>query len=172
MYDRDPYTFANNDLIPKPILDVITGILKSWDMAETDYRYIDMFQPDGILHVAPEPSSGREAMKSLHDNLIHPQNGPLVDLQHYLDRVFLMPGNTGGKTEVVFTGKLDNFLANGEKVTTDFATWVILSESQEVKGALRADLVRVFSDCSALFGAIEKMMSATNGANGAGGTKA
>ena len=159
MYGRDPYIFANHDSIPEPIMDVILGILKSWDMPTTDYKYISWFHPGGILHVAPEPTQGEEALKQLHDSFIDPQKGPLVDLQHFLDKVYLLPASEDGKTEAVFTGKLDNHLRNGETVTTDFATRLIMSEKD---GVLKTDHLRVYSDTSALYAAIGKMMAQGN----------
>lgn len=155
MYDRDPYTFANHDAVPAPIIHVIHTILKSWDQPVTDYKYITAFTPNGVLHVAPEPTQGEEELKKIHDVLINPQRGPIVNLQHYLDRVYIMPGNVEGKTEAVFTGMLTNHLLNGKSVTTDFATRLILVE---VDGELKAELVRIYSDTSALATELASML--------------
>ncbi|KIW86874.1 uncharacterized protein Z519_12495 [Cladophialophora bantiana CBS 173.52] len=158
MYNRDPYTFANASSIPDPVLNVILTILKSWDQPSTDYKYVTAFHPDGTLHVAPEPSTGEVALRKLHDDMIHPTNGPVVDLQHYLDRVFMMPSPPEGKTETVFTGKLTSILKTGEEVTTDFATWITASEDNA--GELKVELLRVFSDTSVLMKKIGEMMEA------------
>ncbi|KIX94667.1 uncharacterized protein Z520_09713 [Fonsecaea multimorphosa CBS 102226] len=158
MYGRDPYTFVNGSHIPSVVLGVITTILKSWDQASTDYEYITAFhQPHGTLHVAPEPAIGEAAMRKLHDDIIHPINGPVVALQHYLDRVFMMPGSPEGKTETVFTGKLTSVLKSGEEVTTDFATWIVASPNSA--GELKVELLRVFSDTSELMKKIGDMMA-------------
>lgn len=158
MFNRDPYIFANHDAIPKPVLAVILGILQSWDQADqskTDYAYISHFHPTGILHVAPDPTTGVAGLRKLHDDMIHPDHGPVVSLQHYLDRVFLMPNPPAGKTEAVFTGKLTNVLKTGQEVTTDFATWIVLSSDEQ--GTLKTELLRVFSDTSVLMSAMGKM---------------
>ncbi|EXJ53538.1 uncharacterized protein A1O5_13209 [Cladophialophora psammophila CBS 110553] len=158
MYNRDPYTFANASSIPDPVLNVILTILKSWDQPSTDYKYATAFHSDGTLHVAPEPSTGEAALRKLHDDMINRTNGPIVDLQHYLDRVFMMPSPPEGKTETVFTGKLTSILKTGEEVTTDFATWITASEDNA--GELKVELLRVFSDTSVLMKKIGEMKGA------------
>jgi hypothetical protein len=155
LYNREPYTFVNSSSLPPHILSTILRILKSWDQASTDYTYTTQFHSDGALHVSPEPSVGHEAMRQLHDSMIHPVSGPIVNLQHYLDRAFLMPSPTGGKSEVVFTGKLTSVLKGGEEVTTDFATWIVMSPGADGAGGegeqeSKVELLRVFSDTSAL----------------------
>jgi hypothetical protein len=157
MYGRDFYTFANHDAIPAPIVHVIHTILKSWDQPVTDYNSISAFTPTGILHVAPDPSQGEEQLRKLHDDMIHPERGPVVNLQHYLDRVYIMPGGVDGKTEAIFTGLLTNHLLNGKSVTTDFATRMILVQ---VDGELKAEFLRIYSDTSALMAEITSMLSA------------
>ena len=156
MYGRDPYTFANHDAVPAPIIRVIHTILKSWDQPVTDYKYIAAFTPTGVLHVATEPTQGEEELKEIHDVLINPQRGPIINLQHYLDRVYIMPGNVEGKTEAVFTGLLTNHLLNGQSVTTDFATRMVLVE---VDGELKAELLRIYSDTSALTTELAAMLA-------------
>jgi hypothetical protein len=158
MSNRDPYTFVNGDKIPKPVLQVITTILKSWDMPQTDYRYVSMFKRDGALHVLAEPTKGEEGLRRLHDNMINAEKGPVVDLQHKLDRIFTMPGETEDKTEVMFTGTVTYVLVDGKRITTEFATWMVLSASEEVGGALRTEYLRVFSDTSELTTAIGTIM--------------
>ncbi|KIW80879.1 hypothetical protein Z517_03902 [Fonsecaea pedrosoi CBS 271.37] len=158
MYGRDPYTFINASHVPDAVLGVITKILISWDQASTDYEYVNAFHPDGILHVTPEPAVGEAAMRKLHDDMIHSNNGPIVSLQHYLDRVFPMPGAPDGKTEVVFTGKLTSVLKSGKEVTTDFATWIVARSDNT--GVLKVELLRVFSDTSELLMNIGEMMAA------------
>ncbi|EXJ93721.1 hypothetical protein A1O1_02114 [Capronia coronata CBS 617.96] len=177
MYGRLPYMFANESSVPSPILVAIRGILRSWDMATTDHRYLDHFHPDGVLHVGAEPTKGAAAMKKLHDDMVDPQKGPVVHLQHFCDRVFLMPTqrlleneydgidssgkdkgglatgkeseriavptrglmNGNDKIEAVYTGKLISVLKTKESITTDFATWIVLSPvvgvSKEVPSA-------------------------------------
>ncbi|EXJ57968.1 hypothetical protein A1O7_05391 [Cladophialophora yegresii CBS 114405] len=158
LYNRDPYTFFNASSVPAGILNVILSILTSWDQASTDYAYAEQFHPNGVLHVVPEPSVGKDAMRRLHDSMINPSAGPIVDLQHYLDRVFLMPSPPDGKTEVVFTGKLTSVLKTGDEVTTDFATWLVMSPSQDGAGALKVELLRVLSDTGELMAKIGAMM--------------
>ncbi|ETI27370.1 hypothetical protein G647_09560 [Cladophialophora carrionii CBS 160.54] len=158
LYNRDPYTFFNASSVSPQILNVILSILTSWDQASTDYAYAEQFHPNGVLHVTPEPSVGKEAMRRLHDSMINPSDGPVVDLQHYLDRIFLMPSPPEGKTEVVFTGKLTSVLKTGDEVTTDFATWLVLSTSHDAAGELKVELLRVLSDTGELMAKIGAMM--------------
>jgi hypothetical protein len=159
MFNRDPYTFMNHDSIPKPILHVITTVLKSWDMPRTDYKYVSMFKPDAVLHVLAEPTRGKEALTKLHDDMINTEEGPVVDLQHYLDRVFVLGGENHEKTEIVFNGTLTNILKDGRRITTDYSSWVVMSKSEENEGELRAEHWRVYSDTSELTEAIGKMLA-------------
>ncbi|OQV01492.1 hypothetical protein CLAIMM_06843 isoform 2 [Cladophialophora immunda] len=158
MYGRDPYEFVDSSYMPLPILRLIRTILQSWDQAETDYKYVGAFHSHGILHVAPEPSVGEAAMRRLHDDMIHPANGPIVGLQHYLDRIFMLPTAPEGKMETVFTGKLTSTLKSGEEVTTDFATWIVACPDNA--GEPKVELLRVFSDTSELMKKIGEMMAA------------
>lgn len=158
-FNRDPYTFLNVSSVPPHILTVIHGILKSWDMAVTDYSYVKQFHPTGSLHVLQEPSIGYEAMRQLHVMMIDPERGPVINLQHYLDRFFLMPNQPEGKTEIIFTGLLTSVLKTGEEVTTDFATYIIMSPSAEHGGDLKVELLRVFSDTSVLMAKIGEIMA-------------
>ena len=157
MFNRDPYTFMNHESVPKQILYVITTLLKSWDMPRPDYEYVSMFKPNGVLHVLEEPTKGREAIKKLHDDMINADRGPVVDLQHYLDRIFVLAGENHETVEVVFTGKLKNVLKDGVSINTEFATWMVMSKSEENGGELQVDHLKVYSDTSALMCAIAKL---------------
>jgi hypothetical protein len=59
-----------------------------------------------------------------------------------------------GKTEAIFNGRLTSHLLNGKSVTTEFATRLILVE---IDGELKAELVRIYSDTSALVTEITSM---------------
>jgi hypothetical protein len=143
--------------VPKQILHVITTLLKSWDMPRTDYEYVSMFKPNGVLNVLEKPTKGREAIKKLHDDMINADNGPVMDLQHYLDRIFVLGGENHETVEIVFTGKLTNVLKGGVSINTDFASWVVISKSEENGGELQVDHLRVYSDTSALTCAMAKI---------------
>ncbi|KAJ9609376.1 hypothetical protein H2200_005703 [Cladophialophora chaetospira] len=160
LYNRDPYTFINASSIPPQILTVIHGVLKSWDQVSTDYTYTEQFHPNGALQASPEPAVGHDAMRQLHDAMVSPTAGPIVDLQHYLDRFFLMPSPPEGKTEAVFTGKLTSVLKNGQEATTEFATWLVLSPAQQDSEVLKIELLRVLSDTSELMVKMGSMYAA------------
>ena len=156
LFNRDPYTFANHDSVPKAAVDVALKVLKSWDVVDTDFDYVNAFTSDGILHVAPNPTQGHQALKQLHYDMINATSGPVVDLQHYVDRFFFNENGTN-KPEFIFTGKLTNVLKNGQRITIDFATFAILTKAEDGSDAFQAEYMRVFSDNSALMAAIEKM---------------
>ena len=156
LFNRDPYEFANHDSLPKPFVDVALKVLKSWDMVDTNFDYVNAFTSNGILHVAPEPSQGEKALKKLHCDMINATSGPVVDLQHYVDRLFVNDSNKD-KPEMIFTGKLTHVLKNGEQITTDSATFVILTKAEDGSDRLQAEYWRVFSDASKLVAAIEAM---------------
>ena len=158
LFNRDPYEFADHESIPRPAVDLVLKVLKSWDMVDTDFDYVNAFTSNGILHVAPEPSQGHEALKQLHHAMINRNSGPVVDLQHYLDR-FFWKENKSGKPEFVFTGKLTNVLKNGQRITTDFASFAILTKAEDGTNTFQAEYWRVFSDTSKLMDAIGKMGS-------------
>ena len=163
LLNRDPYTFANQDSAPKAAVDVALKILKSWDIVDTDFDYVNAFTPDGILHVAPKPSQGRQALMQLHSDMINGTSGPVIDLQHYVDRFFFNEKRgTNDKPEFIFTGKLTNVLKNGQRITTDFASFAILTKAEDGSDdEFKVEYFRVFSDTSELMAAIEKMETGT-----------
>ncbi|KAL2820564.1 hypothetical protein BDW59DRAFT_113968 [Aspergillus cavernicola] len=163
MYNRDPYTFANHTSIPPSIIRPIHSVLRSWDMPNTDYTYTQAFSPTGVLHVIDTPANGREEIHHLHAAMIDPENGPVVDVQHYLDQLFVLPGERkdeedkkDGRTEVIFTGSVVSYLKDGQQIKAGFASWVILSpcEEKERPGELQVDYWRAFHDTANLVAAI------------------
>ena len=152
---RDPYTFENQENAPQAIVQQIQTMLKSWDQARTDYGYLEIFKPDAVLHVLSEPSVGHEAMKQLHDSMINAEKGPVLNIQHYFDRIYVLPkDDTTAKMEVIYTGTLSNHLLGGQCIVTDYATKVVLSKSQGDNGPFLIEYLRVFSDTSELMAAI------------------
>ncbi|KAL2417889.1 hypothetical protein ABEF95_005277 [Exophiala dermatitidis] len=182
--------------------DMPTSNPGSTTTTDSDHTYLNHFHPDGILHViTAEPTKGASAIKKLHDDMLNPRTGPVVKLQHFCDRVFLTPGRVDSsvgsadgsgsvpediekqeqqqgsdhyKTEAVFTGKLTSTLITGQEITTDFATWIVLSptssgapvslektgddvEERRVEPELRVEYLKVFSDTCALTAAIAGM---------------
>ncbi|KAK5311246.1 hypothetical protein LTR93_011782 [Exophiala xenobiotica] len=155
MYGRDPYVFLNNNDAPLEIQEIIIGVLRSWDMVHTDYEYVDLFHTDGVLHVLDRPTKGHAAIRDLHDVMINPKAGPVVDIQHYVDRIFLMPYGVSGKMEAIFTGALTNILSSGESITHEYADLVIMSPND--RGALKAEHWRVYTNTVELMAAIGKL---------------
>jgi hypothetical protein len=153
-YGRDLYTFSNHGAVPKQVTDVIIGVLKSWDLPDTDYRYVSFFKPQATLHVLAEPTKGHEAIKKLQDDMIIAKSGPVINLQHYVDEVFVLAGGSKDNKEIVFTGKLNNILKNGMEIVTDYASRLTLS-ADGAGGELRADNWSVFSDTSELMFTME-----------------
>lgn len=148
MFNRDSYVFANHDAIPDAVKNVVIGVLRSWDMSLTDHEYVKCFKPDGVLHLGPEPIRGRKALYEAHDRIIHPQRGPVVNTNHFVDRLFVLPGSSSEKTEVVLMGLHENVLRDGTTIMMDFASWVIMSPSDDEGRELQAEHWRVFQDQS------------------------
>lgn len=101
MFPRDPYAFSNQSSIPQPIVDVLSAVLKSWDTPRSD-AFISHFKQNGTLHVLPEPASGHQALKTLHDAAVNPENGPVVGVKHYVGKCFVVPR---GKIKRSWVGK-------------------------------------------------------------------
>jgi hypothetical protein len=157
LYNRDPYDFHSSASVPKTILDVALSILKSWDMVDTDYAYVDWFHEDGALIVGQEPLIGHEAIHAAHNALVHAERGPLINLQHYVDKIWVRPEPSEGEIEVAYNGKLINVLKTGEEVTTEFFTLLQLSPVADEGDKLKADRLKVYSDTSILMAKIGEM---------------
>lgn len=155
MYNRDPYTFANQDSAPQAITDVIIGVFSSWDMPVTDFKYVNCFTLEGVLHLGPEPTKGHKALKQAHA-MIHPTRGPVVKSQHYVDRLFILPGGDE-KVEAVVTGLHENRLRDGAVVVMDFASWVTMTKVKEDGPELKVEHWRVFQDHADMREAMSKL---------------
>ncbi|KAL4872532.1 hypothetical protein BDV12DRAFT_161750 [Aspergillus spectabilis] len=156
MAERDLYVFENQSSIPPGILHVITTVLSSWDNPDTNYNYVEMFNPDGTLDVHDRPAKGRDEIHQLHAIMINPTNGPVVRVQHHVDKLYMRPTKLeGGRAEVIFTGFMVTYLKNGQEVLTDYASSVTMSPSEG--GELRADYWKAFIDRSKVAEAIEEM---------------
>jgi hypothetical protein len=106
---RDPYTFENQDHAPPSVMPQIQTLLRFWDQVDVDYTYLEVFKPDTVLYVLPEPGVGHEAIKQLHDCVVITEKGPVVNIQHSFNRIQMLSGESfADKTEVIYTGTLLN----------------------------------------------------------------
>lgn len=124
-------------------------------MPKTDYEYISMFNPDGIMDVSNSPAQGRDEMYTLRAQM---DDGPVMKVQHHVNSLFMLPNTLqDGKTEVIFHGSIVTHLKNDQQFSTDYASWVKMSPSQAGNGELKADYWKAFIDRSAFAEAIGKM---------------
>ncbi|KAE8376017.1 hypothetical protein BDV26DRAFT_294532 [Aspergillus bertholletiae] len=157
MYDRDPFQFFNDESVPSNVRRVILGVFRSWDMTVTDYDYVNYFKPNGLLHLGPSPTIGRAALAQAHDTLFDPVKEPMLSSKHFVDLLFTLPGQPAGKIEAVVTGLQEIVLRDGTELALGYASWVILSESQEEGYELQAEHWRVFRDDVELVACIKNL---------------
>ncbi|KAH7124477.1 hypothetical protein EDB81DRAFT_860814 [Dactylonectria macrodidyma] len=137
MFNRDPYVLSITKASPNPS--------------------VASFKPDGVLHLGPDPTKGREALRKLHDKMIHSPKGPVVKSQHWVDRLFMLGGTVSDKIEVVVTGLHENVLRDGTHVMMDFASWVIISKGVGEGLEIQAEIWRVFQDQAKMMEALMKL---------------
>ncbi len=156
MGSRDNYTFANQASVPPPLDTRIPAFFRSWDDPYSTHDYLNLFAPEAQLVFGPSPTHGRDAIRALRGAMIHPTNGPVVDLQHTLGQCFVLAGGAAaGRQEVIVNGSLWYKLRNGRKVDCDFASWIVFVEQEG--GELQAEFYEVYLDSFELMTAIKEM---------------
>ncbi|KAH0843586.1 hypothetical protein AYO21_11263 [Fonsecaea monophora] len=150
------YTFSNQSSIPSPLDKQLPAFFRSWDDPHSDNSYLSLFAPEGQL-LFGSAVTGHEAIRSFRNAMIHPTNGPVVDLEHTLDKCFVLAGGAGpGKQEVIVNGSLWYKLRNGRKIAVDFASMIKFADPGD--GAdLQAELYEVYLDAHELKTAIAEM---------------
>lgn len=156
MATRDNYTFSNHDALPAAVRDTMVHLLKSWDDPHHNYDFVNDFKEDGVLRFGVD-AKGKDAIKGMKDFLIHPENGPVVDLQHTFEKGFVMPGPEPGKQEFIGTAEVWYKLKNGRKVTCRPASHAVFVD---VGGELKAEFYEVHMDSNELMAAIKEMQEA------------
>jgi hypothetical protein len=157
MVSRDNYTFANQSSIPSPLDKQLPAFFKSWDDPHSKNDYLSLFHPtDGKL-VFGSTTTGRDAIREFRDAMIHPTNGPVVDLEHTLGKCFVLAGGPEtGKQEVIVNGSLWYKLRNGRKIDCDFASNIRFMEQGKGEDLL-AEFYEVYLDATELMAAIKEM---------------
>ncbi|OQU97700.1 hypothetical protein CLAIMM_03591 [Cladophialophora immunda] len=158
MGSRDNYTFANQSSIPSPLDKQLPAFFRSWDDPHSDNAYLNLFAPEGQL-VFGSTTTGREAIRAFRDAMIHPTNGPVVDLEHTLGKCFVLAGGPAepGKQEVIVNGSLWYKLRNGRKIDVDFASMIKFADPGAGSGDLQAEFYEVYLDAHELMTAIKEM---------------
>lgn len=157
MGSRDNYTFVNHSSIPANLGPRLSAFFRSWDDAHSQKNeYLNLFAPDGKLVFGPTPAKGRDAIRALRDAFIHPTNGPVVDLQHTLEKCFVLAGGAEiGRQELVVNGTIWYELKNGRRVDADFASRMVFVDNGQ--GVLQAQFYEVYIDSLELTTAIKQM---------------
>ncbi|KIY00444.1 uncharacterized protein Z520_04129 [Fonsecaea multimorphosa CBS 102226] len=159
MGSRDNYTFANQASIPAPLDKQLPAFFRSWDDPHSNNDYLNLFAPEGQL-VFGSTTTGREAIRAFRDAMIHPSNGPVVDLEHTLDKCFVLAGGNPeggtGKQEVIVNGSLWYKLRNGRRIDVDFASLIKFTDPGK-GGDLEAEFYEVYLDAHELMTAIKEM---------------
>jgi len=155
MGSRDNYTFANQSNIPAPLDKMLPEFFRSWDDPHSKNDYLACFAPEGEL-VFGQTVKGRDAIRAFREAMIHPTNGPVVDLQHTLGKCFVLAGGAGaGRQEIIVNGSIWYRLKNGRKIDADFASWIVFVEQGE--GNPQAEYYEVYLDSLELMSAIKEM---------------
>ncbi|KAK7883642.1 hypothetical protein LTR67_011052 [Exophiala xenobiotica] len=155
MGSRDNYTFENHAAIPYGLGDVLSAFFQSWDDPHSNNDYLDLFAPDGELVFGPAVAKGRDAIQGLREGMVHPKNGPVVDLEHTLGKCFVLAGGAEqGRQEIIVNGSIWYKLKNGRKVDADFASYMVF-QGGEAKP--EATFYQVYLDSHELMTAITAM---------------
>ncbi|KIW96189.1 uncharacterized protein Z519_03257 [Cladophialophora bantiana CBS 173.52] len=156
MGSRDNYTFANQASIPSPLDKQLPAFFRSWDDPHSNHDYLNLFAPDGQL-VFGSTTTGHDAIRAFRDAMIHPTNGPVVDLEHTLGKCFVLAGGADkGKQEVIVNGSLWYKLRNGRRIDVDFASMIRFADPGDGKD-LQAEFYEVYLDAHELMTAINEM---------------
>ncbi|KAJ9607054.1 hypothetical protein H2200_008126 [Cladophialophora chaetospira] len=160
MGSRDNYTFANQSSIPSPLDKQLPAFFKSWDDPHSKNDYLNLFHPTEGQLVFGGTTTGRDAIRNFRDAMIHPENGPVVDLEHTLGKCFVLAGGSEeGKQEVIVNGSLWYKLRNGRRIDCDFASSISFEGHGEGEDLL-AKHYEVYLDATELMGAIKEMNEA------------
>ena len=164
---KDNYTFTNASAVPARLLDPAVRLFKSWDMPDSDDAYLTSFFPDASL-LFGTLSKGHSAIKAAREALIHPTNGPVVDLQHDLEKYFVLAGadtaDDKGDAEIIMSGSIWYLLRNGVKVPAHWASRAEMAVDPS-DGETRIRFYEVYLDSLPLVTAIGRMTEkdASNG---------
>jgi len=114
----DPYVFTNQESISPRLLKPALTLYRSWDMAESDGKWEDAFTEECTLIMGPTPSKGRKAIKAFRDASINATKGPIIDLEHQVDKYYVMSGSPeddSGEVEIIMCGTIWYLLKSGKK---------------------------------------------------------
>ena len=153
MASRDPYEFENHSSLPAEIRDRMAHLLKSWDDPNHNYDFVNDFKSDGILRFGID-AQGHEAIRGMKAGMIHPENGPVIDLQHTFEKGFVLPGADAGRQEFIGTAEVWYRLKNGRKVVCRPASH---ARFVEVDGQWLAEYYEVHMDATELMAAIKEL---------------
>lgn len=165
---RSNYEFSNQSSIPAGLGPRISDFFRSWDDPHTAGEYLNMFAPHATLVFGPTPAKGRDAISALRAGMIHPDNGPVVDLEHTLGKVFVLAGDgagagagekTGkdGELELLVNGSIWYRLKNGVKIDADFASYMHFVK--QGGGEWQVEFYEVYLDSLELVTAMKEMMA-------------
>ena len=149
MASKDRYQFENNSSIPTPISNVVVTLLKNWDIVtNTDHAYLNAFAPDATLELSPHKATGHEQIRGMREAIIHPENGPITNVQHTFGKLYVLAGDSQeAPTSINCTGNVE-YTVGGEVVPEGFSTTFDLVEDGQ--GGYKIKFARIYIDNAAL----------------------
>lgn len=182
------YHFQNAAALPKPLSTFLPQFYQAWDADPTPSttsktpEYVTFYAPDAEFVFGPNPTVGRAAILALRNALVNRHTGPMVELRHTLETVYVPAGydgaaGTGGdgdetEFEVMVRGRVWQKFINGKEVDGVFAALVNIvsnprhqSQRQEVQGeeTEREWLIQrytVFADSAEVMAVIKELREA------------
>ncbi|KAK5560800.1 hypothetical protein LTR46_001108 [Exophiala xenobiotica] len=160
MTSKDKYTFENESFVPPQITEQLRLLYSSWDAIDTDHSYVNFFAPNAHLSFSPgQDAHGRDGIREFRGKMIHPENGPVVELEHTLKTCWSpMGGFVDGKQEVIITGDIWYKLKNGRKVGGPFSSLAVFANNN--KGVPESTFYQVYLDTLEFNNAVLEMYKA------------
>jgi len=150
MSQRNQYTIENENNVPPKLRDLVVGFIRNWDnIHDISHKYAAGFTPNVTLELGKTSLVGVDRIRSMRETTIHPTNGPLVNISHHLEELYLLAGGNDEMTKVVFTGKVEYTLKSGLVVEEDFASKLHVHYERALE-EYRCDFYKVYIDQQAL----------------------
>ena len=160
MASKDRYHFENQSSIPPALSNIVVTLLKNWDVVtDKTHAYLAAFTPDATLELSPHKATGHEQIRSMREATIHPENGPITNVQHTFGRLYYLAGDELGSTSSINCTGTVEYTMGGKVYPEGFSTTFDLIEDGQ--GGYKIKCGRIYIDNTALTNAMMALASST-----------